>query len=162
MTTVAAVVAAMTTVVAADVAAVAMPVTSAAQAVDLATDPVVTAAVDNPTPTSIQPGRVPTPEVPAFSTNTTAVPPGAKFLQVVLPPPCLVLHVLATSSTASHHLSLAFLVLQACTDLLPLEPHKMSPSVGVSAVIPAPPPPALHVLPASCPPLLVASDASLE
>merc|ERR1712196_293893 len=38
----------------------------------------------------------------------------------------------------------------------------MSPSVGVPAVIPAPPPPAFHVLPASCPPLLVASDASLE
>jgi len=120
------------------------------------------AAVDNPTPMSIQPGRVPTPEVPAFTTETTAVPPSAKFLEVVLPPPCLVLHVLATSSMASHHLSLAFLVLQACTDLLPLELHKMSPSVGVSAVKPASPPPAFHVLPASCPPLLEASDASLE
>merc|ERR1712118_59735 len=99
-------------------------------------------------------------KVPPVAADSPVTPPETEFLEEVCPPPCLVLHFLAQCSTPSHHLSLALLVLEACNELLPPELHKTSPPVGVPAVIPAPPLLVSHVLPASSPPLLVASDAS--
>jgi len=86
-------------------------------------------------------------------------PAKTQLLQVVSPPPCLVLHFLAASSTARHHFCFAVLVLHACDDFSPPELHQMCPSVRVTAVVPAPPLLVSDVLPASSTPFLVAGNA---
>jgi len=108
---------------------------------------------------SVQSGTVSPVQVPAVPTNRTMPPPKTQLLQEVSPPPCLVLHFLAESSTACHHFCFAFLVLQACSDFSPPEPHLSCPSVRVNAVVPVPPLHVPEVVPASSTPFLVAGNA---
>merc|ERR1712196_325468 len=102
---------------------------------------------------------IPAVEVPAVPTNHSMAPAKTQLLQEVSPPPCLVLHFLAESSTACHHFCFAFLVLQACDDFFPPELHLSCPSVRVTAVVPVPPLLVPEVLPASSTPFLVAGNA---
>lgn len=68
---------------------------------------------------AVKTATVPALEVPAVPTPRTRNPSMTQLLRIVLAPPCLILHVLAASLTASHHFRFAFLVLQACTKFLP-------------------------------------------